>query len=130
MQMKMNSIQEFDGTNRVATNPWLDHIKAIAKKTGFHPLEIGMSKLKGTTLCTVSKEGSLLWFQFCQLLIEHYLNIPYALDTFSAYAHLTQGENEMVMQYLARVKVLLECIHHTSKLCDIPGSSWDNLYLV
>ena len=41
-----------------------------------------------------------------------------------------QGENEMVMQYLAKAKVLLEYIHHTSKLCDIPGSDYNNLYLV
>ena len=80
----MNSIQEFYGTDREATFTWLDHIKAIAKKTGFDPLEIGMSKLKGATLCnvnTTSKEGNLLWFQFLQLLIEHYLNVPYVSDT-------------------------------------------------
>ena len=132
-QMMMNSIQEFDGTDWEATIPWLDHIEAIAKKTGFDPLEVGMSKLKGTALCDVnaiSKEGSLSWSQFHQLLIEHYSNIPCVLDAPSAYTHLMQGENEMVMQYLARDKVLLECIHHTSKLWDISGSSWDNLYLV
>ena len=27
-------------------------------------------------------------------------------------------------------KLLLEHIHHTSRLCDIPGSGYDNLYLV
>ena len=53
-QMAVNSVQEFDGTNKEATIPWLDHIKAIAKKTGFNPLAIGMSKLKGTTLCNVN----------------------------------------------------------------------------
>ena len=132
VQMAMNSIQEFDGTDREATIPWLDHIEAIARKMGFDPLEIGMSKLKGTTLWDVnaiSKEGNLSYFQFHQLLIEHYSNIPYASDTLNAYAHLTQGENKMVMQYLARAKVLLEYIHQTSKLCDIPGSGYDNLYL-
>ena len=41
-----------------------------------------------------------------------------------------QGKNETVTQYLARVKILLEHIHHTSKLCNIPGHSYDNLYLV
>ena len=49
-QIVMNSIQEFDGTDRKATIPWLDHIKVIARKMSFDPLEIGMSKLKGTTL--------------------------------------------------------------------------------
>ena len=133
MQMAMNSIQEFDGTNREATIPWLDHIEAFGKKTGFDPLEVGMSKLKGTALRDVNaigKEGNLSYFQFCQLLIEHYSNIPYALDTLNADAHLIQGENEMVMQYLARAKVLLECFHHTSKLCNMPGSGYDNLYHV
>ena len=65
MQMAMNLIQEFDGTNWEATIPWLDHIEAIAKKTGFNPLGIGMSKLKGMAVCNInvaSKEGTLLYF--------------------------------------------------------------------
>ena len=45
-QRLMNSIQEFDGTDSEATIPWLDHIKAVARKTGFDPIEIGTSKLK------------------------------------------------------------------------------------
>ena len=127
MQMAMNSIQEFDGTDRDATIPWLDHIEAISRKTGFNPLEIGMSKLKGMVLCnvsTINKEGNLSYFQFHQLLIEHYSNVLYVLDALNAYAHQTQGKNKTVTQ------VLWECIHHTSKLCDIPGSSYDNLYLI
>ena len=51
-------------------------------------------------------------------------------DVLNAYAHLTQGKNEMAMQYLARAKVLLGYIHHTSKLCDIQGSDYDSIYLV
>ena len=132
MQMVMNSIQEFDGTDREATIPWLDHIKAIARKMDFDPLEIGMSKLKGMALCNVnviSKEGNLSYFWFHQLLIEHYLNILYASDVLNTHAHLMQGKNVTVTQYLARDKVLLECIHHTSKLCDIVGSSYDNFDL-
>ena len=78
----------------------------------------------------ISKEGNLSYFQFCQLLIEHYSNIPYVSDALNAYAHLMQGKNKTVTQYLARAKVLLECIHHTSKLCDIPESGYDNHYLV
>ena len=133
MQTAMNSIQEFNGTNREATIPWLDHVKAIAKKTGFNPLEVSVNRLKGTTLCnvnTISKEGNFSYFWFHQLLIEHYSNIPYASDTLNAYAHLMQGENEMVTQYVARVKVCLEHINHTSKSFDIPGRGYDNLYLV
>ena len=33
----------------------------------------------------------------------------------------------MTAQYLVTAKVLLECIHHTTKLADITGRSWDNL---
>ena len=94
MQMAMNSIQEFKGTDREATIPWLDHIEAITKKTGFDPLEIGMSKLKGTApfgVNAISKEGNLLYFWFCQLLTEHHSNIPYMSDVLNAYANLMQG---------------------------------------
>ena len=97
--MAMNLIQEFNGTNQEATIPWLDHVAAFAKKTGFNPLEIGMSKLKGMSLCDVnaiSQEGNLTYFQFHQLLLQHYSSIPYALDALNAYAHLTQGENESI----------------------------------
>ena len=128
MQMVMNSIQYFDGMNWEATIPWLDHVKVVAKKTGFDPLEIGMSKLKGTALCkinVISKEGNLTYFQFCQLLIEHYLNIPYATYALNAYAHQTQGENESITHYFARDKVLLECIHHNPKMYNIPGIGYD-----
>ena len=107
MQMAVNSIQEFDGMTREATILWLHYIKAIAKKMGIDPIEIGMSKLKGMALCnvnTISKEGHLSYFQFHQLLIEHYSNIPYTSDTLSGYAHLMQGKNESVTQYLVGPK--------------------------
>ena len=133
MQMVINSIQEFNGTNPEATIPWLDHIKSIAKKTGFDLVDIGMSKLKGSVLCDVnaaSKEGTLSYFQFHQLLIEHYSNIPYASDTLNAYTHLVQGEHESIVQYISRAKILLECVPNTSKMCKIPGVSYDKLYLV
>ena len=67
LQMVMNSIQEFEGTNLEATIPWLDHIEAIAKKMAFDPLEIGISNLKGTALHNVnaaSKESTLLYSGF------------------------------------------------------------------
>ena len=53
-QTVMNLIQEFDKTNQEATIPWLDHIKGVTKKTGFDPLEIGMSKLKGMALHNIN----------------------------------------------------------------------------
>ena len=77
--MAMNLIQEFDGTNWEATIPWLGHIEAIAKKTGFGPIKIGISKLKGMVLYDVhaaSREGTLSYFWFHQLLIENYLKVP------------------------------------------------------
>ena len=54
MQMATNSIQEYDGMDREATIPWLDHIETIAGKTGFNTLKIGRSKLKGTALCDIN----------------------------------------------------------------------------
>ena len=132
MQTAMNSIQEFDGTNP-APIPWLDHIESVAKKTGFNPEEIGISKLKVMVLCdvnTASNEGILLDFWFYQLFIEHYLNIPYALDALNTYAHLAQGEHELITQYISRAKVLLEHIHNNSKVCEIPGVGYNKLYLV
>ena len=101
MQMVMNSSQEFNGTNWEATILWLDHVKAIAKKTGFDPLEIGMNKLKGMALHNInaaSKEDTLSYFQFHQLLIEHYSDVLYTSDALHTYAHLAQGENKSITQ--------------------------------
>ena len=92
-----------------------------------------MSKLKSIALHNVnaaSKEGTLLYFQFCQILIEHYSHIPYESDALNAYAHLVQGEQESIVQYLTRAEVLLECIHHNSQMSDIPGIGYDRFYLV
>ena len=47
-----------------------------------------------------------------------------------AYSYLLHGDEEPTKWYLFRVKVLLECIHHTTKFSSIPGVGWDNLYLV
>ena len=76
-----------------------------------------------------SKEGTLSYFQFCQLLLEHYSNILYASDALNTYAHLAQGEHESILQYLTRAKVLLVHIHHNSKMCDILGIGYDKLHL-
>ena len=64
-----------------------------------------MTKLKGMALHDInaaSKEGILSYFWFCQLLIEHYSNIPYTSETLSAYALLMQGENKLITHYLTR----------------------------
>ena len=100
---------------------------------GFNQVEIGMSKSKGMILHDVnaaSKEVTLTYFWLCQLLIDHYLNILYVSATLNAYFHLAQGEHESIAQYLTRAKVLLKCIHHNSKMCNIPGIGYDKLYLV
>ena len=133
MQTAINSIQKFNGTNPEATIPWQDHIKSVTKNMGFGPVEMGMSKLKGTVLCNVSaasKEDTLSYFWFSQLLMEHYSNIPYASDALNTYAHLAQGKHELVTQYISKAKVLLEHIHNASKMCKIPGVGYDKLYLV
>ena len=105
----------------------------VAENTGINPLKVGISKLKGLALgdiTAIHKEGHLTWFSFIQGLIEHYSNVPFASDAMYTYSYLLQGNEEPTPQYLCRAKVLLECIHHTTKLPSIPGVGWDNLYLV
>ena len=133
MQTMINSIQEFDGTNLEATIPWLDHIESLARKIGFDLVEVGMNKLKGLVVCNInaaSKEGTLLYSQFHQLLLEHYSNIPYASDALNTYVNLAHGKQESIMQYISRAKVLLKHSYNASKMCKIPGVSYDKLYLV
>ena len=65
MQMTMNSIQEFHGTKLEATIPWLDHIEGVTKKTGFDPVEIGMSKLKGMAHRALLKHSTCITCSQC-----------------------------------------------------------------
>ena len=133
MQTLMNLIQVFNGTNPEATIQWLAHIKGVTKKMDFDPVDIGMGKLKDTALHdvnTASKEGTLMYFWFHLLHIEHYWNIPYASDTLNTYTHLAQGEHESIAQYLTWDKVLLECIHQYSKMCNLTGIGYNKLHLV
>ena len=70
-QMSLNSIQEYDGRNKDAMIPWLDHIKMVVEKYGIDPLEVGISKLKGLALGNINvihKEGNLTWYSFRQRL--------------------------------------------------------------
>ena len=76
------------------------------------------------------KGGNLTYYKVRQRLIEYCLNIPYVSDVTYAYSHLSQDDDETITQYLVMAKVLLECIHHTTKLADIACRSWDNLYLM
>ena len=43
-QTSLNSIQEYDGSNREVTIPWSDHIELVAEKTAIDHLEVGISK--------------------------------------------------------------------------------------
>ena len=96
-QMALNCIQKYDGSNKDAMIPWLDHIEMVAEKTGIDLREAGISKLKGLALGTINaihKEGHVMLYSFRQRLIEHYSNVPYVLDTMFAYSHLSQGNEE------------------------------------
>ena len=129
-QSTPNAIQEFDGSDRESTLTWLDQVELVAERTGFDPLEVGISKLKGLTLgdiSTIHKEEGLSWYKFGQHLIEQYSDVPYTPDAMFTYSKISQQDNESTAQYLVRARVLLECIHHTFKLADI---SMDNLSLV
>ena len=128
----MYSIQEFNSSQREATIPWLDQVEVVAKRTGIDPLEVGISKLKGLALGdvnTIHKEEGLSWHKFRQCFVEQYSNIPYTSDSMFAYSQIAQQDDDPTAQYLIRAKVLLECIHHTSKLSDISGVGLDNLSL-
>ena len=78
----MNSIQEFDGTDRQATILWQDYVEAIARKMGFDPLEVGMSKLKGTVLGNVNAVSKPLLVQVPSVahraLLKHSICIRHA----------------------------------------------------
>ena len=57
MQTTLNSIPEYDRSNKAATILWLDHIEMVA----------GISKLKGLALGDITvlhKEGNLTWYSF------------------------------------------------------------------
>ena len=47
-----------------------------------------------------------------------------------AYTQLMQQDDESTSQFLIRVKVLLECMNHTSKLSQISGKGLNNLALI
>ena len=132
-QSTLNSIQEFDDSNREATIPWLDQVELVAEQTGIDSSEVGINKLKGLTLGninTICKEEGLSYHKFRQCLFEQHSNIPYASDAMFAYSQKEHQDDEPTAQYLIRAKVLLEHIHHTSKLSDISGAEQDNLSLV
>ena len=47
VQAALRPIQEFDGNDKAATMPRLDHVKLVAERTGNSPVEVGISKIKG-----------------------------------------------------------------------------------
>ena len=101
--------------------------------TGFDPLEVGISKLKGLSLgdiSTIHKEEGLSWHKSRQGSIQQYSNVPYTPDAMFPYSKILQQDNESTVPCLFRARVLLECIHCMSKLVDISGFGTDNLSLV
>ena len=130
MQSTINTIQEFNGSNRESTLSRLDQVELVAERTGFDTLEVGINKSKGLALGDIStthKEEGLTWHKFRQHLMELYSNVPYTADVMFAYSKISQHDNESTAQYLVRARVLLECIHHMSKLAGISGFVMDNL---
>ena len=100
----------------------------VTENTGIDPLKVGISKSKGLALgnvTTIHKEGNLTLYSFRQQLIEHYSNVLYVSVAMCAYSNLLQGDEEPTTQYLSRAKVLLEHIHHPTKLSSIPGIVWE-----
>ena len=74
----LNSIQEYDGSERDTMIPWLDQVELVAERTSIDPLEVGISKLKELALgdiSTILKEEVLSWHKFQQCLIEQYSNV-------------------------------------------------------
>ena len=49
-QSTLNSIQEFDSSDREAPIPWLGQVELVAERTGIEPLEVGISKQRGLAL--------------------------------------------------------------------------------
>ena len=129
----LNTIQEFDSSNKERIIPWLDQVELVAKRTGIDPLEVGISKLKGLALDNINtthKEEGLSCYKFRQCLIEQNSNVPYVSDAMFPYSQIAQQDDEPAVQYLIRANVLLQCVHCTSKLSAISGTGIDNLSLI
>ena len=61
-QSSLNSINEYNGSDREATIPCLNCIELVAEKIGLDPLKVATSKLQGTALSDIHamhKEGNL-----------------------------------------------------------------------
>ena len=98
----LDALQEYDGSDREATIPWLNQVDLIEENTGIDPLEVAISKLKGLALAnisTVCKEEGLSWHTFRQCLIEQYSHVPYVPDAVFAYSKISQWDDESTNQY-------------------------------
>ena len=65
----LNSMPEYNGSNKAATILWLYHIDMVAENTGTNPLKVGIGKLKGLALGNITaihKKGHLMWYSFRQ----------------------------------------------------------------
>ena len=43
-QWLLNLIKEYNGSDKEATIPWLDHVELVAEKMGIDPLEVAIIK--------------------------------------------------------------------------------------
>ena len=81
MTTVLNTIKEFDGSDKSFTIPWFDQVEMIVERSSTDPVEVGISKLVGIHLQNIitikCKEGNFMWHKFHQLLTENCLDAPY-----------------------------------------------------
>ena len=126
----LSTISWFDGMDKSNTMSWLNQVEVVVELNNQAPLEVGMAKQKGASLCDTNKTHNLTWPQTKKLLIENYSDTPYVSDAMVAYNRISQTENKSVSQYLIHVKDYLEHINHTSKLSSMDGSGLNHISLV
>ena len=51
----LSAIDWFDGTDKSNTISWLEQVEVVAERNNQPPLEVGIAKLKGASLCNVHK---------------------------------------------------------------------------
>ena len=119
-QAALDAINSFDGSNKAETTSWLEQIELWAERGKESAVEIAMTKLKGSMLpviSTLKKEtGNITRESLKNTLLKKYSDVPYRSNAIAKYFAVRQDEDENCMQYLVRVRDLLERGHNTSKL--------------
>ena len=83
----LSPINWFDGMDKSNTMSWLEQVEVVAERNNQAPLEVGMAKLKGASLCNIHKRCNLTWPQLRKLLIENYSDTPYVSDKVKVKLH-------------------------------------------